>query len=172
MRKIVVIAFGVALLSAPASALTIDPNAGLVDFVFSFDGTNVSFSGDADLSLTLASPSFLSFHVEDCCIDGDEWALYANGVLTPWTFLESNGGDGAPNGGAFMGPGSTYFEALGVLTLPAGVNLLDMVQTAGIPGGSYLNMSQATPIPEPATLLLLGTGLGAVAARRRKRARP
>lgn len=152
-----------------ASALTIDPAVGLVDYVFDFDGTGeVTFGGDDTLDITLATPSTLTVHVEDCCVVGDEFDFELNGSVVPWDTVTS--GDGDPNGAAVIGASGPYFEALLTLTLGAGLHTFDLIQTAGTPGATFLNISPASPIPVPAGALLVAPLLGAGALRKWKRA--
>jgi hypothetical protein len=171
-RLAILVGFAVLIAAVPARALPILPGTGLTDFVFDFSGPggDVTFGGDSALTIALAVDSTFRFHVEDCCVAGDEFALYVDGLLTPWSILEQFGGDGSPNGAAVMGPGAVYFEALATLILPAGVHTLDLEQTSGIPGGTYLQVSPAEAVvPEPTTLLLLGGGIAALGRRLHRR---
>ena len=158
-------------IATPAKALVINPAIGLVDFVFFFSGPggDVTFGGDSVLDISFLTASAFDIHVEDCCVVGDEFALVINGSPAGWDILEIAGGDGLANGVAAMGPGSTYFEAIATVLLPAGAHTIDLEQTAGIPGGTWLNVSPARAVPEPLSLSLLGLGLAGLAWKRRSR---
>ena len=163
------LASGIAF-AAPATAVTVDPNAGLVDYVFFFNGVGSSavFNGHDTLEITLTALSTFSIHVEDGFVMVDAWDLVIDGVTVAWDTI--TGGDGAPNGTAAIGSGGGYFEAIAQLTLGAGTHTIDLTQTAGIPGGSWINISPVTmaPVPLPAGGALLLGGLAGLAALRRQ----
>ncbi|MEX5728255.1 hypothetical protein Ga0609869_001608 [Rhodovulum iodosum] len=168
------LALGVAVASiaaVPASALGVDPNTGLTDFVFNFGGvgSSATFSGDDTLEITLGTRSTLDFHVEDCCSDFDEWDLVVNGGVVAWDAIQ--GGDGNANGAAAFGAPGDYFEAIAAITLDAGSHTFDLTQTVGVSGGSWLNISPARPseVPLPAGGVLLIGAMAALGLARRKR---
>ena len=177
MKKVVLASVLLIAMAMPAQAVIVDPLVGLTDFVFSFTGDlgaalgdNVSWAGDPTLDLTLAGAMSFDVHTEDCCVVGDEWDLVVNGALVPWMIVTA--GDGSPNGSASIGAPGPYYEALTTIVLPVGSHTIDMHQTAGIPGGSWFNLSAGTSVvPEPASLTLLGAGLFALGWGRRRRRR-
>lgn len=175
LRKIAAAAFGAAtyLIAPSASALVVVPEVGLTDFLFEFGGVGTSafFGGDDTLEITVATPSFLTVHIEDCCIVGDEFDLVFNGSTVAWDTI--TGGDGSQNSMPALGDPGIYFETIIVLELLAGVNTIDLTQTLGIPGSAWINVSEVSAVPLPAALPLFMAGLGAfgaVSSRRRKSA--
>ena len=158
--------------SSAHADLVVNPGVGLTDFVFSFGGpgSSVTWSGEDKLSVTVGV-SLMQFrlHAEDCCVPGDVWKLVIDGVDVAWDVTQE--GDGSANGSATLGaanPGSGFFEAIRTITLGAGTHTIDMTQIAGIPGGSWFNMSSGVSLPIPGTLLLVGAGLLGLGMRRQR----
>ena len=168
MKKLLISVFLCTVVASPAHALLIDPSLGLTDFVFDFGGvgSSATFSGDDTLEITLAGPVEFDVHVEDCCVVGDEWDLIVNGTGAAWDIITS--GDGSENGMAAIGAAGTYFEALATVTLGAGSHTLDLLQTAGISGGAWINVSAVRDVPEPLTTALVGLGLIGLGGMRRR----
>ena len=158
--------------SSAHADLVVNPGVGLTDFVFSFTGVgdSVTWSGEDKLSVNIGV-SLMQFrlHAEDCCVPGDVWKLVIDGVDVAWDVTQE--GDGNPNGSASLGTaiaGSGYFEGLRTITLGAGLHTIDMTQIAGIPGGSYFNMSAGVSLPEPGTLLLVGAAMLGLGIKRQR----
>ena len=112
-----------------------------------------------DWSITLTQVSTLDFITAwDYFAPGDEFALVVDGVTVAWT-------DSYYSGNYFHG---VYDDLL----LTAGVHNITLVVTSGQSnGGAYASFGAVTssPVPEPATLLLIGTGLSGLLAYRKKR---
>ena len=153
--------------SASATAI-IDPSAG-GDYYFWWDGFD-QIDGISQLpsgpdlgdnwGITVGMDSYLTLMTAwDDFIPGDVFALYVDGTPTPWTgtYWDSSG----------------YFHGIyDDLFLSSGTHSLTLYVTAGLDyGGAYATFSGTEPIapvPEPATMLLLGSGLIGLAGCRRK----
>ncbi|MGI1670143.1 MAG: VPLPA-CTERM sorting domain-containing protein [Neptuniibacter sp.] len=135
--------------SGYASAVTIDPSTGLSGG-FSFGGTGdigtYQTSPVEGWEVTAATTSTIDISVFDCCVIGDEFALYVNDVLVPWDTTTASG----------------LFEGhVTGLVLAAGTHTFDFMLTAACcsgGGGSY-SFSALSPVPVPAAAWLFGTAL-------------
>jgi hypothetical protein len=109
------------------------------------------------LNLTFASADAVGFDVFPGLISGNILiSLFNanNGLLGSFTIF-------APVGGTFFGAISEG-ELIG---------RIDITSLTAAPGELVDNVAFGTVVPEPATLVLLGTGLAATAAARRSRRR-
>ena len=106
LKKLVSCAVMAAAVSLGASAVqamsVAIPSEGIGSFTAG-SGLLIDFGvSDFDLTLTLGSPTGLTFLAEDCCIAGDQFGLILDhgAGFTPWT--------GTDFGGTFFGGTSRY----------------------------------------------------------------
>lgn len=122
-------------------------------------------------SFTFVTATSVELKVTDAFQHGDQFDVFVNAVLAFTTSLVAVNivsTTGNPDL-AFADP--TYSS--GSIILGPGAYSVD-VFTAASPfggGGAYLEVQQAQAVPEPASLLLFGSGLAALRYRRRRQAR-
>ncbi|MFW8602206.1 PEP-CTERM sorting domain-containing protein [Desulfobacterota bacterium M19] len=173
MKKKLLISFVVGLfmvgIAGTSSATAIiDPISGWTGD-FSWQGLGQingieGSSSDVDWGITVAENSVMTMATAwDDYVPGDEFSMYLDGTEVGWTntYTDSSG----------------YFHGVyDNLFLSTGSHLLTMYVTTTAPGylsgtahAHFSGISGTNPVPEPATMLLFGTGLaGLVGLRRRK----
>ena len=146
---------------------------GFSDYIGSL-GTPVFGTGPGCVPLSAATCMFTGSYtltVQDLFFDGDQFAVYDNGVLLGNTSASVNTGTDCGNDPA----GCTGANvSTGTFVLGAGDHSLDIVliqQTTGIPNGrgAFIFNGEVAGVPEPATMGLIGLGLVGIAFRLRKR---
>jgi hypothetical protein len=126
--------------------------------------------GQASPSFTYSSATPTLLRVVDCCVIGDQFSIYVNGVFALTTSDPSawDDQDGGFEDSAWTDPRMSK----GSILLPAGAYTVDeyVIRAAtGYAEGSASIRYDASAIPEPASMALVAIGAAALCFMRRRR---
>lgn len=140
-------------------------------YEYDWDTGQVDWSTDygTEWEITVAEESYLDFvAVWDFAEIGDEFMLIVDGEPVEWTYYEESDDTS----------GTYFYGEYEDLLLSAGTHTITLEITGISPdsdpygsGGGFISFGGTYPVPEPASLILLGTGIAGLAGFRTRKKR-
>ena len=143
---------------------------GQIDLIKEGLTTQGIWTQDVTWEVEVGVDSLITIDAYDSYMPGDEFKLYVDGIMTDWTatWIETYGHFHGQYTDLFLTSGLTHEITLHVTERAEYPSGLPYTYGAGYSIFSETTDAETAPVPEPATMLLLGTGLFGLGVLKRK----